>query len=226
MELKKNPKYDLKRYVSTFFLAGFLIAELITLYAFTFTQYEEVVVEEATYDVQSDNEELPDITQQNEPPPPAPPPPPPTTVEVVEDDVETQDIDLDLPEDTEYQTTTYAAPPTPEPEPENTNENEVFEIVEKPAEFPGGDAARQAFIVKHLVYPPLAVENNKQGTVVLQFIVEKDGSLNDIKAVKSFDDDCAAEAIRVAKMMRWTPGEQRGRPVRVKVSMPVKFRLK
>ncbi|MGV3599401.1 MAG: energy transducer TonB [Bacteroidota bacterium] len=226
MELKKNPKYDLKRYVSTFFLAGFLMAELLTLFAFTYTQYEDVVVEEVQYDVQTDNEELPDITQQNEPPPPAPPPPPPTTVEVVEDDVETQDIDLNLPEEQDYTPTTYAAPPAPEPEPEQTGETEIFEVVEKSPEYPGGEAARQIFIAQHLVYPPLAVENGKQGTVYVEFVVEPSGVLSNVKAIKTFDDDCAAEAVRVVKLMKWTPGEQRGKPVRVRVKMPIKFRLK
>jgi periplasmic protein TonB len=101
----------------------------------------------------------------------------------------------------------------------------VFEVVEVPPQYPGGDEARQKFIVQNLVYPPLAVENNKQGTVYIKFIVEKDGSVSNPEAVKSFDEDCAKEAIRVVKLMKWKPGEQRGKKVRVRMILPIKFKL-
>ena len=94
MELKKNPEYDSKRYGLNFFLSGLLLALLLTLGAFKYTQYAEEVKQEAVYDISDEVEEMADITRQNEPPPPAPPPPPPATVEVVEDDVETPDVVL------------------------------------------------------------------------------------------------------------------------------------
>lgn len=225
MEVKKNPQYDSKRYGLNFFLTGLLVALLVTLGAFTYTKYEQEVEEELSYVVSDDVEEMADITRQNEPPPPAPPPPPPATVEVVEDDVETPDVDLE-PTDEDKDYTPTQGPPMPEPEPESTGEQEVFEIVEKQPSYPGGEEARQKFIAKHLVYPPLAIENQKQGTIIVEFIVEPpDGHLSNVKAIKSFDDDCAREAERVVRMMRWTPGEQRGKAVRVKVRMPIKFRL-
>eukprot|EP01036_Dinobryon_divergens_P009697 gene9697-12975_t len=76
-------------------------------------------------------------------------------------------------------------------------------------EYPGGDEARQKFIAQNIVYPPLAIENNKQGTVIIQFVVEKDGNVSNVTAYKSFDEDCSKEAIRVVKLMKWKPGEQR-----------------
>ena len=225
MELKKNPEYDSKRYGLNFFLSGLLLALLLTLGAFKYTQYAEEVKQEAVYDISDEVEEMADITRQNEPPPPAPPPPPPATVEVVEDDVETPDVEIEATDEIKDYVPT-AAPVMPEPEPESTGEAEVFEIVEKQPSYPGGEAARQKFIAKHLVYPPLAIENQKQGTIIVEFIVEPpDGRLSNVKAIKSFDDDCSREAERVVRMMRWTPGEQRGKAVRVKVRMPIKFRL-
>lgn len=103
---------------------------------------------------------------------------------------------------------------------------DVYEIIETPPEYPGGDIARQKFIAKHLNYPKKAIKAGKQGTVIIQFVVEKDGSVSNVTAYKSFDEDCAKEAIRVTKLMKWTPGEQKGKKVRVRISMPIKFRLK
>ncbi len=102
----------------------------------------------------------------------------------------------------------------------------VFEIVEVAPEYPGGEEARQKFIVQNIVYPPLAIENNKQGIVIVQFIIEKDGSISNPVAIKGFDEDCSKEAIRVVKLMKWKPGEQRGKKVRVKMFLPIKFKLK
>ncbi len=103
---------------------------------------------------------------------------------------------------------------------------DVYEVIEVPPEYPGGDIARQKFIAKHLNYPKKAIKAGKQGTIIIQFVVEKDGSVSNVTAYKSFDEDCAKEAIRVVKMMKWIPGEQKGKKVRTKISMPIKFRLK
>ena len=110
------------------------------------------------------------------------------------------------------------------PEVEEAQE-EVFEAVENSPVYPGGDSARQAFIVKNIVYPDSAIKHQREGKVYMKFVVEKDGSVSNVHSVKSFDDDCAAEAIRVTKMMRWIPGTQRGKAVRVWVVMPIVFRL-
>lgn len=103
--------------------------------------------------------------------------------------------------------------------------DEVFEIVEYNPQYIGGDEAMRSFIDEKMVYPASAIEDEKEGTVIVEFIVEKDSSLSNIKTIKSFDDDCAAEAVRIVKMMKWAAGKQRGKPVRVKWRIPVKFRL-
>lgn len=226
MEQKKNPKYDTKRYSLTFFLTGLLISVSAAYFSFTYTQYDDVVEEEKIYTADEDFEELADITIQ-EPPPPAepPPPPPPATVEVVEDDVEvdTSKNKLVINDPKDY--IPKAAPPQPKKKPEDTGEQEPFEAVENEPTFPGGDEERKKFIIKHLVYPPLDIENQKQGKVYVKFVVNVDGSLSRVHAVKSFSDDAAAEAVRVTKMMKWNPGSQRGKKVPVWVVMPVVFKL-
>lgn len=105
-------------------------------------------------------------------------------------------------------------------------DNDVFEVVEEMPVYPGGETARTKFINEHLVYPDSAVKYNKEGSIYVKFIVEPDSSLSNVQIIKSFDDYCSAEAIRVTKMMRWVPGRHRGKAVRVNVIMPIRFRLK
>lgn len=82
------------------------------------------------------------------------------------------------------------------------------------------------FLYKNIKYPTIAQENGTQGQVVLQFVVERDGSITDIRVVKSVDPYLDKEALRVVKTMpKWKPGKQRGKPVRCRFTLPVRFRL-
>ena len=102
----------------------------------------------------------------------------------------------------------------------------VFEVVEQMPSFPGGDAALMSFLSKNIHYPAIAEENGIQGRVVATFVVERDGSISDVKVVKSIDPSLDKEAVRVLKSMpKWIPGKQNGSPVRVKYTVPVTFRL-
>ncbi len=105
-------------------------------------------------------------------------------------------------------------------------ESKVFDVVEQMPEFPGGVAALMQWINNNIKYPAIAEENGIQGRVVCTFVVERDGSVTDIKVVRSVDPSLDREAIRVLnKMPRWNPGKQNGAAVRVKYTMPVTFRL-
>ena len=105
-------------------------------------------------------------------------------------------------------------------------EEHVFEIVEQMPSFPGGDAALMSFLSQNVHYPAVAEENGIQGRVVATFIVERDGSISDVRVVKSVDPSLDKEAVRVLKSMpKWTPGRQNGSPVRTKYTVPVTFRL-
>ena len=102
----------------------------------------------------------------------------------------------------------------------------VFQSVEQMPQFPGGDAALMKFLSSHINYPPMAAENNVQGKVVLQFVVEKDGKVGEVKLARSVDKDLDKEAIRVVKLLpKFTPGRQNGQPVRVWYTLPVQFKL-
>ena len=102
----------------------------------------------------------------------------------------------------------------------------IFEVVEQMPSFPGGMAALMVYLQKSIKYPPVAEENGIQGRVVCSFVVERDGSITDVKVAKSVDPSLDMEAVRVVRAMpRWTPGKLKGEAVRVKYTMPVTFRL-
>jgi protein TonB len=106
------------------------------------------------------------------------------------------------------------------------NPNQIFTAVEQAPTFPGGDGAFGKYLGKNIRYPAIARENNVQGRVVLTFVVERDGSLTDIKVLRSLGSGTDEEAVRVLKASpKWKPGIQNGRPVRVQYSIPVNFTL-
>ena len=107
-----------------------------------------------------------------------------------------------------------------------TSEKGVFAQVEQMPHFAGGDKALMEFLAQNVRYPKEAVDSGWQGRVVVSFIVEKDGSLSEIKTVKSVKPVLDEEAVRVVNAMpKWTPGKQNGNAVRVKYNIPVSFRL-
>lgn len=113
----------------------------------------------------------------------------------------------------------------PEP-PKHEEENKVFDVVEQMPSFPGGPAALMKYLSENMRYPAVAEENGIQGRVTVQFVVEKDGSVTDVRTMKSVDPALDREAERVVKSMpKWIPGKQNGTAVRVKYFVPVVFRL-
>ena len=107
-----------------------------------------------------------------------------------------------------------------------TQGDEIFNVVEEQAMFPGGDTELMKFIQRNIRYPKEAQEQGKQGRVIVQFVVEKDGSITEAKVERSADPQLDAEALRIVSAMpNWTPGKQRGEPVRTRFTLPVTFRL-
>ena len=103
---------------------------------------------------------------------------------------------------------------------------EVFKSVEQMPQFPGGEAALMKFLASHINYPPMAAENNVQGKVIVQFVVDKTGKVGEVKVVRSVDKDLDHEAVRVCQALpKFTPGRQNGRPVSVWYTLPIQFKL-
>ena len=104
--------------------------------------------------------------------------------------------------------------------------NPPVEFAERMPQFIGGDKEMMSYLGRNIKYPMNAQERNIQGTVVLRFVVDKDGNITDVTVLRSLDSHCDKEAIRVVKSMpRWIPGEQNGTPVAVYFTIPVKFKL-
>lgn len=102
---------------------------------------------------------------------------------------------------------------------------EMFDI-QKPPSFPGGEGELLKYLAENIKYPPLARENNIQGVVALTFVIAKDGSVRDVNIVKDIGGGCGKEAVRVVQTMpKWLPGEANGNPVKVRFTLPVRFKL-
>lgn len=119
---------------------------------------------------------------------------------------------------------TVAPPPPPAPKSEVSTK--VFDVVEEMPSFPGGQGALMSYLASNIKYPVVAQENGVQGRVIVSFVVERDGSISDVRVARSVDPSLDREAQRVVKSMpRWKPGKQNGSAVRVKYTVPVVFRL-
>ena len=114
----------------------------------------------------------------------------------------------------------------PVEEPKEVKAEQVFITVEQMPQFPGGDAELMRYLQSHMNYPPMAAENNVQGRVVVQFVVDKTGRVGEVKVVRSVDRDLDKEAVRVCKSLpKFTPGRQNGQAVSVWYTLPVTFKL-
>ena len=228
MEVKKTPRANIETHKTTFFLMGMVVALSVLFVGFewssTISKLDETMI---VQDVLA--EEDIEITQRDPTPPPPPPPPEPEVpeiIEVTEEKVE-ETIDLSSLEDDQSraQAEIYTPPPPPKPVEEEATE-EIFVVVEQQPEFPGGTSALMKFLGDNIKYPVIAQENGIQGRVITNFVVERDGSISDVQVVRGQDPSLDREAVRVIKTMpRWKPGQQRGKPVRVRFTLPVVFRL-
>ena len=113
-----------------------------------------------------------------------------------------------------------------EEKPKEAKAEPVFQSVEQMPQFPGGEVALMKFLQSHINYPPMAAENNVQGRVVVQFVVDKTGRVGEVIIARSVDKDLDKEAVRVCKSLpKFTPGRQNGQPVSVWYTLPVTFKL-
>ncbi len=227
---------------------------IVGLFNLTTQEQEAVIPEGARLALDADVELEPPRTAET--PPPPPPPPPPVILEVpsnvitdVEDvdfvdqsvDAKTEVLAIPAPMEKKEEKKVVAPPPPPPPAPV---EEEIFKVVEEMPRFPGcerlattaekkacSDQKLLEFIYKNIQYPAIARENNIEGTVVIRFVVDKEGKVGKAEIVREIGGGCGEEALRVVLKMnelpeRWSPGKQRGRPVNVYFTLPVKFVLK
>ena len=224
MEAKKTSKADLENKKSIFFQIGLILALVIVLVAFEYKSYDKITIDLQTRVADDIAEEIIPITEQKVKPPPPPPPKQVTQIKIVEDDVEVEDdLDIDVEADDETVVEEYIPPSDDD---EEVDEAEIFTVVESMPSFPGGMGELMKFLGQNINYPTLAKESGIQGRVFINFVVEPNGSISNVKVLRGIGGGCDEEAVRVVKSMpKWSPGKQRGKPVRVSYNLPVKFTL-
>lgn len=221
MELKKSKEADLESKKIVFLTVGLVMVSAIVLMAFTYTtvtpdekitktEEKKKVSEELVFEM-VEPVEPPQVEQQQAPPPP-----------------DLQDI-IEVPDDEEVPDLVINTDPEEVPPPvEEVKiiDEPIQDFVEVDPAFPGGEAAMIQFIQKNVVYPELSREMGEQGTVYVQFVVNSDGTIQDVVVLKGVSEQLDKEAVRVVKKMpAWSPGEQAGKKVRVRYQIPIKFTI-
>ncbi|MFT5640211.1 MAG: protein TonB [Cyclobacteriaceae bacterium] len=227
MELKKNPKYDLENKRPLFLSIGLVVALFCVTIAFNWrSEYDPLVIQPR----ETDFDEMPIIfnTKIEAPKPVLKK----KKVKVIKPDISTRLVASEK-ESTELVEKLHL-PLVDDPLlnfqldylPVEIVDEEPLVFVESMPEFPGGEAAFYAFLSSNMKYPSQARRMNVEGKVFVEFVIDIDGSVSDVKTVKGIGAGCDEEAARVLGMMpNFIPGKQRGRPVKVRMFLPVTFRL-
>ena len=224
MEEKKSQKANLENRKLMFTQIGLIISLAITWAAFEYKSYNK---RELSFDVRNTEvveEEMVEITKQEQKPQPVEMPKQTTQIEIVKNDEVVEDkLDINAEVEQNEVIEEYVAP---EVEEEEIKEEEIFIIVEEMPSFPGGDVKMMEYLAKNIKYPQMARESGIQGRVFINFVVEPDGHVSNVKVIRGIGGGCDEEAVRVVKAMpKWKAGKQRGKAVRVSYNLPVNFRL-
>lgn len=232
MRIKKSPQADLNNKRSLFTLIGLVLALGFTYICFEWSKSEVTKAEEDEYIRDNEGEEEVDATTQEDEQQPEPEPEPEpqetpsqsTDIEVVSDDKETTGT-VETSEGGEDTKIEIKAPTVTE-EPEEDDDATPFIKVDKKASYPGGPGELKKYLSKNLSYPQIALDEHIQGTVILKFVVGKDGTIKKVEVLRSVDPSLDQEAIRVVQSMpKWTPAEQHNKPCASYFTLPVTFKL-
>lgn len=223
---KKHPEADINQYSTLISRIGLVLSLLIVVSVFEFPSYDKAsLIDLGTLD--ADFEEIQDVppTEQKIPPPPKIRQP---ELVVVEDEEEIeQEIEIDLDVEIDEETVIEQVVESPiNTEIEEEEVDEIFQVVEESAEPLGGYKAFYGRIKDELKYPRKATQLGVEGKVYVQFVVDRDGGITDVKAIRGIGAGCDEEAVRVVMLAgKWTPGKQRGRAVRQYMIIPITFKL-
>ncbi len=229
MEVKKTPKADLENRRTLYTEIGLVVALLVVWGAFSYSTKEKAVASLGEDTQVVEVEDMVPITQETPPPPPEAPKIPVLSdqIDIVEDDIKVDDNFMSLEDDANLgvEIMDYVE----EVKEEVVEEEAIpFQLVEEKPSFNGGDANEfSKWVNSILQYPEIAKENGVQGRVTLQFTVNPDGSVSNVKVLRGVDSSLDKEAVRVVSMSpKWKPGKQRDRAVKVTYTFPVIFQLR
>ena len=221
MAIRKNPKADLRKTYGVVVEIGMIAALLLLILAFRMNLDRGETME--FQQVEQEVVQMEEILQTKQIQKPPPPPRPPVPVEVPNDEIiEDDDLDLDASLDIEEPLANLPPPPPPEEEEEPEPEPEIFVVVEQMPELIGGLGEIQ----KKIKYPEIARKAGVEGRVIIQFIVDEAGNVSEPAVVRGIGAGCDEEALRVVRQAKFKPGKQRGKSVKVKMSLPITFKLK
>ena len=227
MEVKKSPKADLEGKKTSNLLIGAILTLAVLFVGFEWSERDKKVTTDSGIQEVVFEEEIIPITEQEQPKQAPPPPEAPKVEEVLEimdNDSKVEESTIQASDDTQAAVEVKYTPV--EVEEEEVEEEQIFQIVEEAASFPGGIGECMKWLGKNIKYPTISQENGVQGRVIVQFVVNRDGTIVDAKVVRGVDPYLDKEALRVVNMMpKWTPGKQRGKAVRCQFTLPVQFRL-
>ncbi|MBR5384743.1 MAG: energy transducer TonB [Bacteroidales bacterium] len=231
MEIKKSPKASLENKRLLFTEIGLVVALLLVYGAFEYsTRESKVAFLEDTTQI-ADVEEMIAIQNETPPPPPEAPKVPQLSdqIDIVDDEIKLDDdmfMNLEDDANTGVEIMDYQAEEVVEEE--VVEEAIPFQLVEEKPKFNGGDANEfSKWVNSKLQYPEIAKENGVQGRVTLQFTVNADGSVSNVRVLRGVDESLDKEAVRVVSMSpKWKPGRQRDRAVKVTYTFPVIFQLR
>jgi protein TonB len=225
---KKYPDVDLSKYSGLLTNIGLVFSLAVVLMAFEWKTYDEQQLV-SLGKLEDTGEEVMEIPPTEQKPPPPPKIVQPEIVEVPDEEVIDEKMEVDLNVEVNQQTVIQKQAPVVVKEEKKVEEEEVeevFTIVEEGAEPVGGYEEFYKYIKKALKYPSQARRMGVEGKVYVQFVVDKDGSLNEIKVIKGIGAGCDEEASRVIQeASKWKPGKQRGRAVKQRIVMPISFKL-
>lgn len=229
MEIKKTPKADLENRRTLFTEIGLVVALLVVWGAFSYSTKEKAVASLGEDTQVVEVEDMVPITEETPPQPPEAPKIPVLSdqIDIVEDDIKVDDNFMSLEDDASLgvEIMDYVE----EVKEEVVEEEAIpFQLVEEKPSFNGGDANEfSKWVNSKLQYPEIAKENGVQGRVTLQFTVNPDGSVSNVKVLRGVDSSLDKEAVRVVSMSpKWKPGKQRDRAVKVTYTFPVIFQLR
>jgi len=223
VEEKKNPKADLTRTTGLFLNIGLVVSLLLVILAFENKIYDDGSLVNLNA-ASEDFEDLMDIPQTEQPPPPPPKKVQPEIIVVPDEEEIDEDIEIDL--DVDMTDETVIEEVIFDDAPDDEDADEIFSIVEDQPTPIGGISAFYQYIQKKMKYPAQARRMGIEGKVFVQFVVDKDGSITEVKAIKGIGAGCDEEAVRVIQgSPKWKPGKQRGRAVKVRMILPITFKL-
>ncbi|MEM9832379.1 MAG: energy transducer TonB [Bacteroidota bacterium] len=225
---KKNPALDYNHLRPLFLSIGLVTSMLLVTVVFEWKTYEDASLVELATKMNDQYEEVLEIPPTNQPPPPPPKIIQPEIIAVA-DEIEIDDLeislDIEIHESTVIEEREFSLEAMEEPEEEKTDE--IFVVVEQFPEPVGGMTAFYQYIQENMEYPSRARSMRVEGKVFVQFVVFPNGSIRDIEVIKGIGAGCDEEALRVVKEspIEWIPGNQRGVPVKVRMVLPITFRL-